>query len=164
MASVKTAHDNLEGLSFWSDVKLDTNSVGLCSEVQIDPVIGYTTSFVGRRCGAFPTLDKFGTIGGGESGQVYYGHIHFYDPFFRKLKQNIKLFLTSPKCSRVKKFKYHEWYAIVVRRQPEVVLVVDRSLTRAWTVARVLHPELGPEDLAFRTLPGKEFDVLTLKT
>jgi hypothetical protein len=160
MASVKAAHDNLEGLSFWSDVKLDTNSVGLCSDDQIDPVNGYTTSFVGRRCGAFPTLDELGVIVTGKPGQVYYGHIHSYDLFFWKLKQNIKLYLSSPKCSRVKKFKYHEWYATVVRRQPEVVLVVDRSPTRAWTIARMLHPELGPEDLAFRTLPEKEFDAL----
>jgi hypothetical protein len=60
----------------------------------------------------------------------------------------------------VKKFKYHEWYAIVLRRQPEVLLVVDRSLTRAWTIARTLFSEIGPEDLAFRTLTKKEFDTL----
>jgi hypothetical protein len=60
----------------------------------------------------------------------------------------------------VKKFKYHEWYAIVVRREPEVVLLVDRSLTRAWTIARMIHPEVGPEDLAFRTLTEQEFDAL----
>jgi hypothetical protein len=56
--------------------------------------------------------------------------------------------------------RQQDWYAIVVRRHPEIVLVVDRSLVRAWTIVRSAHPELGPEDLAFRTLPEKEFDAL----
>jgi hypothetical protein len=41
-----------------------------------------------------------------------------------------------------------------------VILVTDRSLIRAWTAVRLLHPDIGPEDLAFRTLTTKEFDAL----
>jgi hypothetical protein len=63
-----------------------------------------------------------------------------------------------PKCRTV--YRHQNWYAIIVRRHPEIVLVVDRSLVRACTIARMQHPELGPEDLAFRTLPEKEFDAL----
>jgi hypothetical protein len=54
----------------------------------------------------------------------------------------------------------YNWHAIVVRRHPDVVLVIDRSLIRAWMTARLMFPEVGPEDLAFRTLPDKEFDAL----
>jgi len=51
------------------------------------------------------------------------------------------------------------WYSIV-RGHPEVVLISDRSLSRAWTATRRLFPEIGPEDLAFKTLTKKEFDAL----
>jgi hypothetical protein len=54
--------------------------------------------------------------------------------------------------------RHQDWYAVVPRRLPETVLVVDRSLIRAWTYARMLFPDLGSEDLAFRTLPEAEFD------
>jgi hypothetical protein len=54
-----------------------------------------------------------------------------------------------------------DWYAIVLRRHPEIVLVVDRySLSRAWITARLLFPEILSEDLAFRTMPEKEVDEL----
>ena len=54
-----------------------------------------------------------------------------------------------------------DWYAIVLRRHPNTVLVVDRySLSRAWIVARLMLPELDSEDLAFRTMPEKEVDEL----
>jgi hypothetical protein len=55
---------------------------------------------------------------------------------------------------------YQDRYAIVIRRYPEIVLVIDRSLTRGWTTARLMFPEIGAEDLAFRTLPEKEFDAM----
>jgi hypothetical protein len=48
MASVKTAHDDLESLGFREEVKLDAQRIGLRSEIQIDPISGYTTPFVGR--------------------------------------------------------------------------------------------------------------------
>ena len=38
--------------------------------------------------------------------------------------------------------------------------MVDRSLVRAWITVRATRPEIGPEDLAFRTLTEKEFDAL----
>ena len=45
-----------------------------------------------------------------------------------------------------------DWYAVVLRGHPEIVLVVDRYfLTRAWIVARLMFPEIGSGDLAFRT-------------
>ena len=54
-----------------------------------------------------------------------------------------------------------DWYAIVLRSNPEMVLVVDRySLTCAWIVARLMFPELDSEDLAFRAMPEKEVDEL----
>jgi hypothetical protein len=54
-----------------------------------------------------------------------------------------------------------DWYAIVLRRHPEIVLVVDRySLNRAWIVARLMLPELGSVDMAFRTMQEKEVDEL----
>jgi hypothetical protein len=53
-----------------------------------------------------------------------------------------------------------EWYAIVMRRDPESILVVDRSPIRAWTTVRMMFPEIGPEQLAFRTLPEKECDAV----
>jgi hypothetical protein len=49
---------------------------------------------------------------------------------------------------------YQNWHAIVIRRQPEVILVIDPSLTRAWTTVRLTFQE----DLAFRTLSAKKFD------
>jgi len=52
------------------------------------------------------------------------------------------------------------WYSIVVRGNPDVVLVIDRSLTRAWVTVRMMFPEIGPEHLAFRTLSEKEVDSL----
>ena len=55
---------------------------------------------------------------------------------------------------------HYNWYAILIRRYPEIVLVIDRSLARGWTTARLMFPEIGPEDLAFRTLPEKEFDAI----
>jgi hypothetical protein len=53
-----------------------------------------------------------------------------------------------------------DWYAIVLRRNPEINLVIDRSLTRAWIIARIRFPELDSEDLSFRTVPEKEIDGL----
>jgi hypothetical protein len=54
-----------------------------------------------------------------------------------------------------------DWYAVVLWRHPEIVVVIDRySLTRVWITARLLFPEISPEDLAFRTMPQKEVDVL----
>ena len=32
--------------------------------------------------------------------------------------------------------------------------------TQPWITARMLFPEIGPENLAFRTLPEREFDAL----
>src|SRR6266404_7427752 len=60
----------------------------------------------------------------------------------------------------VRKRKHQEWYAIVIRRDPESILVVDRSRIRAWTTVRMMFPEIGPEQLAFRTLPEKECDAV----
>ena len=69
--------------------------------------------------------------------------------------------LTLPNVAVVKQIRgYQDWYAVVVRGHPEIVLVVDRSLTRGWTTARLLFPDIGPEDLAFRILPEREFDAL----
>ena len=49
--------------------------------------------------------------------------------------------------------QHRDWYAVVLRRNPEIVLVVDRySLARAWIVARLMFPELDSEDLVFRTI------------
>ena len=56
--------------------------------------------------------------------------------------------------------RQQDWYAVVLRTHPEAVLVVDRSLMRGWTTARMLFPELGPENLAFRSLPEKELDAM----
>jgi len=55
---------------------------------------------------------------------------------------------------------YGDWYAIVVRTNPEIILGVDRSLTRGWMLVRLAHPDIGPEDLAFRTLSEKEFNCI----
>jgi hypothetical protein len=74
----------------------------------------------------------------------------------------LKVIVIDAKCRFVSTniTPYQEWYAIVVRRHPEIVLVIDRSLIRGWMTARLLFPEVGPEDLAFRTLPDREFDAL----
>ena len=68
----------------------------------------------------------------------------------------------NPKCSGVEQPKEpRDSFAVVLRWHPEIVLVVDRhSLTRAWTTARLLLPELSSEDLAFRTMLQKEVDEL----
>jgi len=55
---------------------------------------------------------------------------------------------------------YQDWYAIVVRMNPEIILAVDRSLTRGWMLVRLAYPDIGPEDLAFRTLSEKEFNCI----
>jgi hypothetical protein len=52
------------------------------------------------------------------------------------------------------------WYAIVIRKHPETILVVDRSLLQGWMTTQILYPEIGPEDMAFRTLPEKEFNAM----
>ena len=55
---------------------------------------------------------------------------------------------------------YQDWYAIVPRRNPEIILAVDRSLSRGLRLVRLAHPDIGPEDLAFRVLPEKEFNII----
>jgi hypothetical protein len=74
----------------------------------------------------------------------------------------LKVIVIDAKCRFVSTnvTPYQDRYAIVIRRHPEIILVVDRSLTRGWTTARMMHPDIGPEDLAFRTLPDKEFDAM----
>jgi hypothetical protein len=50
-----------------------------------------------------------------------------------------------------------EWYAIVLRgADPEIILVIDRSLTRGKIAARLLHPEIGDKNIAFRVISEEE--------
>ena len=50
-----------------------------------------------------------------------------------------------------------EWYAIVLKgADPERILVIDHSLTRGKIAARMRHPEIGDEDLAFRVISEEE--------
>jgi hypothetical protein len=65
--------------------------------------------------------------------------------------------IANPVSVRPPKCRHQDRYAIVLRRYPDNVLVDDRSLVRAWTIVRSVHPELGPEALAFRTLTEKEY-------
>lgn len=54
-----------------------------------------------------------------------------------------------------------DWYAVLIRGHPEIVLVVDRySLIRAWISAHLLFPEIDSDDLAFRTMPEEEVNAL----
>jgi hypothetical protein len=84
---IQAAHDDFESLRFREQVKLDTQGIGLRPKHQVDPVSGYTTSFVGRCGTAFPTFDKFEVIGSGESGQVDVGHTYYYGC----VKQNLRM-------------------------------------------------------------------------
>jgi hypothetical protein len=70
--------------------------------------------------------------------------------------------VTSAKCYAAEESKQQkDWYAIALRRHPEIVLDLDLySLTRAWITARLLLPEILSGDLAFRTMPEKEVDEL----
>jgi hypothetical protein len=84
-------------------------------------------------------------------------------PMLSKTPRSKTLFWTGvTKCNEVEQAKRpNDWYAVVLRWHPEIVLVVDRcSLTRAWITGRLLLPELSSEDLAFRTMPQKEVDAL----
>jgi hypothetical protein len=65
--------------------------------------------------------------------------------------------VNDAKCNDVEHPKQpRDWYAVVLRLHPEIVLVVDRySLSRAWITARLLFPQIFSENLAFRTIPEK---------
>jgi hypothetical protein len=83
------------------------------------------------------------------------------EEFDRRFDEGEDIFdIADPVSVRRPKCPDQDWYAIVLRRHPDNVLVDDRSLVRAWTIVRSVHPELGPEDLAFRTLPEKEFPAI----
>jgi hypothetical protein len=57
-----------------------------------------------------------------------------------------------------------DWHAIFVKNHPDTILVIDRSLSRAWTVVRLMHPDISEESLTFRTLTAKEIKDLNLNT
>jgi hypothetical protein len=79
------------------------------------------------------------------------------EEFDRRFDEGEDIFdIADPVVVKRPKCPHQDWYAIVLRRHPDNVLVDDRSLVRAWTIVRSVHPELGPEDLAFRTLTEKE--------
>jgi hypothetical protein len=50
-----------------------------------------------------------------------------------------------------------DWYAIVLRKQPDRILAIDRTLSRAQSTARMYYPEIRPKELAFRTLSQDEY-------
>ena len=53
-----------------------------------------------------------------------------------------------------------DWFAIVVKIEPDIVLAIDRSLIRAWMTVRLAYPDIHPEELAFRTMSECEFDAM----
>jgi len=50
-----------------------------------------------------------------------------------------------------------DWYAIVLRKKPDRILTIDRTLSRAQITVRIYYPEIDPKELAFRTLSQDEF-------
>ena len=65
-----------------------------------------------------------------------------------------------PKRSMARKRKYamlQDWYAIVLRKEPERILAIDRTLSRAQITVRMYYPEVNPRELAFRTLSQDEY-------
>src|SRR6516164_2658882 len=65
-----------------------------------------------------------------------------------------------PKRSMARKRKYamlQDWYAIVLRKEPERILAIDRTLSRAQITVRLYYPEISPRELAFLTLSQDEY-------
>jgi hypothetical protein len=51
----------------------------------------------------------------------------------------------------------NDWYAIVLRKKPDCVLAIDRTLCQAQTAARVYYPDIDSKELAFRTISQDEY-------
>jgi hypothetical protein len=52
---------------------------------------------------------------------------------------------------------FQEWYAIVRRKKPDRILVIDQTLSRAKYTVRMYYPDMDPRELAFRTVSQDEF-------
>jgi len=50
-----------------------------------------------------------------------------------------------------------DWYAIVLRKEPERILAIDRTLSRAQITVRMYYPEINPRELAFLTVSQDEY-------
>jgi hypothetical protein len=48
-------------------------------------------------------------------------------------------------------------YAIVLRKKPDCVLAIDRTLCHAQITAQAYYPEIDSKELAFRTISQDEY-------
>lgn len=51
----------------------------------------------------------------------------------------------------------NDWYAIVLRKKPDCILAIDRTLCQAQITARAYYPEIDSKELAFRTISQDEY-------
>ena len=50
------------------------------------------------------------------------------------------------------------WYAIVLKRRPDDVLAIDRSLAHAWSLARAARANIHDKEFSVRTLTENELN------